>query len=99
MGKLEVYAILDKVANDQTEFILFYTKSFVCENSKCFFAIAWIRFQVVQSIFVCHNFHVRKECNLHHPKLDLATFDGTTTTTNTCFFLNFFYLLSKLPTL
>ncbi len=26
LGKLEVYAILEKVATDQTEFFLFYTK-------------------------------------------------------------------------
>ncbi len=33
LGKLEVYAILDKVATDQTEFVLFNTKSYICENS------------------------------------------------------------------
>jgi hypothetical protein len=37
LGKLEVYNILDKVASDQTEFILFYTKSYVCENSLFYF--------------------------------------------------------------
>jgi hypothetical protein len=37
LGKLEVYAILDKVATDQTEFVLFNTKSYVCENSLFYF--------------------------------------------------------------
>jgi hypothetical protein len=37
LGKLEVYAILDKVATDQTEFVSFNTKSYVCENSLFYF--------------------------------------------------------------
>ncbi len=37
LGKLEVCAILDKVATDQTEFILFHTKSYICENSLFYF--------------------------------------------------------------
>ncbi len=37
LDKLEVYAILDKVATDQTELVLFYTKSYVCENSLFYF--------------------------------------------------------------
>jgi hypothetical protein len=37
LGKLEVYAILDKVATDQTEFVLFDTKPYVCENSLFYF--------------------------------------------------------------
>ncbi len=50
------------------------------------FAVAWIWFwkvrsiqiwfQKVQSIFISHNFHVRKEYDLHHPKPDLASLDG-----------------------
>ncbi len=56
----------------------------------CFFAIAQIRFWMVQSIFASHNFHVRKEYALHRPKPDLPTLDGTTTTINTCFFLKYF---------
>jgi hypothetical protein len=39
MGKLKVYAILDKVATDQTEFVLFYTKSYICENSLFYFCL------------------------------------------------------------
>ncbi len=72
------------------------------------FAIARIQFQKVQStriqlwkvqrIFISHNFHVRKGYDLHHLKPDLATWEGTTTTINTCFFLTIFYLLSKLHT-
>jgi hypothetical protein len=46
-----------------------------------------IWFWKVQSIFISHIFHVRIEYDLHHPKPDLATLDGTATTTiNTCFF-------------
>ena len=37
LGKLEVYAILDKVATDQTEFVLFNAESYVCENSLFYF--------------------------------------------------------------
>jgi hypothetical protein len=110
MGKLEVNAILDKSATDQTEFILFNTKSYVCENSFSIFAVAriWfrkvqskrIRIWKVQSIFISHNFHVRKEYDLHHPKPDLATFNATTTTVYIFFFfLSIFYLLSVLSTL
>ncbi len=43
-----------------------------------------IRFWMMQSIFISHNFHVRKEKNLHHPKPDLATLDGSTTTIKAC---------------
>jgi hypothetical protein len=52
-----------------------------------------IWFRRVQSIFISHNAHVRKEYDSHHPKPDLATSDGTTTTINTL------KLLSKLPSL
>jgi hypothetical protein len=48
LGKFEVYASLDKVATDHTEFVLFNTKSYVCENF--FLAIARIWFCKVQSI-------------------------------------------------
>ena len=37
LGKIEVYAILDKMATDQAEFILFNTKSYECENLLLFF--------------------------------------------------------------
>ncbi len=37
LGKLEVYAVLDKVATDQTEFVLFDTKPYLCENSLFFY--------------------------------------------------------------
>jgi hypothetical protein len=37
LGKLEVYALLDKVVTDQTEFVLFNTKSYVCKNSLFYF--------------------------------------------------------------
>ncbi len=43
------------------------------------FAIARIQFWKVQSIFISHIFHVRKEYDLHHPKLALASLDGATT--------------------
>jgi hypothetical protein len=65
-----------------------------------FFAFARIRFwkvqntqiwfREVQSIFISQNFHVRKEYDSHHPKPDLATLDGMSTTINTCFFKVFF---------
>ncbi len=71
------------------------------------FAVAWIQFHEVQrnwnwfwkvqSIFIPHNFHVRKEYDLHHPKPDLASLDGKSTTINTCFLSIF--LLSTLFTL
>ncbi len=32
LGNLEVYAVLDMVSTDQTEFVLFNTKSYICEN-------------------------------------------------------------------
>jgi hypothetical protein len=97
LGKIEVYAILDKMATDQAEFILFDTKSYICENSLFYFCPCLdpvsegvgstrIQFWKVQSIFISHNFHVRKEYDLHHPKPDLAILDGTTTTINSCFF-------------
>ncbi len=41
LGKLEVYAILDKVATDQTEYILFNNKSYICENS-LFYVCRWL---------------------------------------------------------
>jgi hypothetical protein len=101
LGKLEVYAILDKVATDHTEFILFlilsptYVKSY-----HSIFVNAWIwfwkmqstliRFRNVRSTFISHNFHVRKEYDLHHLKPDLASLDGMTTTINICFFLKYF---------
>jgi hypothetical protein len=37
LGKNEVYTILDKVATDQTEFVLFDTNSYVCKNSIFYF--------------------------------------------------------------
>ncbi len=56
----------------------------------------WIQFLKVQSIFISHNFYVRREYDLHHPKPDLASLDGTTSTIDTWFFLKYFYLLVKL---
>ncbi len=49
-----------------------------------------IWFQKVQSIFIFHNFYVKKEYDLHHLKPDLATLDGTTTTISKCFILKYF---------
>jgi hypothetical protein len=37
LGKLEVYAILDNKVTDKAELVLYYTKSYVCENSLFFF--------------------------------------------------------------
>ncbi len=98
LGELEVYAILDKVATDHMVFFILsptYVKSY-----HSFFADAriWfrkmqstlIRFWNVQSTLISHNFHVRKEYDLHHLKPDLASLDGTTTTINICFFLKYF---------
>jgi hypothetical protein len=60
------------------------------------FAVAQIWFWSVQSIFISHNFHVRKEYDLRHPKLPLASLDGATTNYyNSClFFPTYFYFLS-----
>ncbi len=43
------------------------------------FAVARIQFRRVQSVFISHNFHVRKEYDLHHPKSPPASSDGATT--------------------
>jgi hypothetical protein len=37
LGKLEDSAILNKLTTDQTKFVLFNTKSYVCENSLFYF--------------------------------------------------------------
>ncbi len=55
-----------------------------------------IWFQKVQSIFISHNFHLRKEYDSHHPKPDLATSDGMTSTINTCFLIKFIYQVNYL---
>jgi hypothetical protein len=60
------------------------------------FAVALIQFQKGQSIFMSHNFHVRKEYDSHHLKPPLASLDGATTDYyNRCaFFHKHFYFLS-----
>jgi hypothetical protein len=101
LGKLEVYAILDNKATDQTELILFKLSPTYVETHHSIFAVlwiqfwkvqsTWIRFQKVQRIFFSHNFHVRKEYYLHHPKPDLANLDGTATTIYICFLKYFLF--------
>ncbi len=97
LGKCEVYTILDKVATDQTEFVLFNTKSYIHENLLFYFCCCpdlgsegAKQIRKVRIIFISHNFHVRKEYELQHPKPDLATLYFTTTTITTCFFLKYF---------
>ncbi len=98
LGKLEVYVILDNKATDQTEFVYLILGPTYVKTHYSIFAVARIWFWKVQStqiwfwkmqsIFTSHNFHVRKEYDLHLPKPDLATLDGMTTTIN-IFFLVF----------
>ncbi len=96
LGTFEAYTILDKVATDKTEFFLFNTKSYVCENSLFIFfcCLDWVLegakhpYPVLEGAnqFISQNFHVRKEYDSFHSKPDLATLDGMTTIINTCFF-------------
>ncbi len=96
LGKLEVYAILDNKATDQTEFVYSILSPRYVKTHYSIFVVARIRFWKVQStrirfwkvrsIFISHNFCVRKEYDSHLPKPDLATLDGMTTTINICFF-------------
>jgi hypothetical protein len=37
LSKLDMYAILDKVATDQTEFIIFNSNFYICEHSLFYF--------------------------------------------------------------
>jgi hypothetical protein len=89
LGKLEVYAILDWLLIKLNLFYLILSPTLM-KTHYSIFAVAQIRFWNVQSIFISHYFHVRKKYDLHHPKPDLATSDGTTTTINTCFFIKYF---------
>jgi hypothetical protein len=102
LGKLEVYTILDNKATDQTEFIYLILSPTYVKTHYSIFAVALIRFwkvrstriqfKKVQSIFISHYFHVKKEYNSHLPKPDLATLNGMTTTINICFFFLSFFI-------
>ncbi len=51
---------------------------YVCKNSLCYFLCCLDPVQKVQSIFISHNFHLRKEYDPHHLKPPPASLDGVT---------------------
>jgi hypothetical protein len=59
-----------------------------------FCAVARVRLRMMQSVFIPHNFHVRKEYALHHLKPLLASLDGATTDSyhREYIFLSIFFL-------
>ena len=64
------------------------------KNQNAFCAVARIQLLMVQSTFISHKFHVRKEYASHHPKPPPASLDGATTNYyhRVYFFLSIFFL-------
>jgi hypothetical protein len=92
------------LATDKTEIILFYTISYLCENSLFYFCcypdpvLEGAKHPDLVSKGMKHihfsQFSSEKKYDLQHPKPDLASLDGTTSTVNICLF-SIIFLFTK----